>query len=311
MIMSQLNNELNGASKAQTVRVNDLAQYQEREADLQSNLELVEIRLTQGLQRSLEIETLLGFFCREVANIVPCDSVGYQNSQHRIAHAYGKIGLHICKYELTLEGEHLGDLICTRDKPFGDLDLLTIETLTGTLIYPLRNALLYQQAMSMALQDPLTGVGNRKALNKALNRESNISRRHDQPFSVMMIDIDYFKKINDSYGHSAGDQALTHVTNIISAISRQTDELFRYGGEEFVMILNNTDQAEAHEMAERIRIAIADSEVATRDNQFSLTVSIGIAQYDPINGAESIIDCADIALYKAKEFGRNQVQLAS
>ncbi len=309
--MSQLNNELNGTAEKQTLQLDDLAQYQEREPDRQTNLELVEIKLTQGLQRSLDIETLLGFFCREIAQIVPCDSVGYQNNQHRIAHAYGRVGLHICKYELSLEGEHLGDLICTRDKPFGDLDLLTIETLTATLIYPLRNALLYQQAMSMALQDPLTGVGNRKALTKALNRETNISRRHDQPFSVIMIDIDHFKNINDSYGHSAGDQALTHVTNIITAISRQTDELFRYGGEEFIMLLNNTDKDEAQDMAERIRMAIAESEIVTSENQFSLTVSIGIAQYDPINGVESIIDQADIALYKAKEFGRNQVQLAS
>ena len=309
--MSQVNNEMNGNSKAQTLRVDDLAQFQHQETDRQRTLELVEIRLTQGLQRSLDIETLLGFFCREIARIVPCDSVGYQNNEHRIAHAYGRVGIHLCKYELSLEGKYLGDLICTRDKPFGDLDLLTIESLTGTLIYPLRNALMYEQAISMAMQDCLTGAGNRKALTRAINRESNISRRHDQAFSICMIDIDHFKSINDTYGHSAGDQALKHVTNIINAISRQTDELFRFGGEEFVLLLNKTDQNEAHEMAERIRAAIEQSPVCVKHHQFSLTVSVGIAEYDPITGSESIIDSADIALYKAKEYGRNQVQLAS
>jgi len=308
--MSQLNNELNTTNDSQAVKVDDLAQFQNHETDRQSALELVEIKLTQGLQRSLDIQTLLEFFSREIAAIVPCDSVGYQNSEHRVAYAYGQVGIHMCKYELTIDDTYMGVLVCTRDKPFGDLDLLTIESLTATLIYPLRNALMYEQAINLAMHDSLTGVGNRKALTRALRRETSISRRQDQPYCVCMIDIDHFKTINDDYGHAAGDQALKHVTHIVDVITRETDELFRYGGEEFVLVLNNTNQHDADQLAERIRSAIEQSAVYVKDYQFSVTVSIGVAEYDPITGADSIIDKADVALYKAKQSGRNQIHAA-
>ena len=309
--MSNVTNEFTRTNGDARVRVGDMTPYQKLEPNRQSTLELLEIRLTQGLQRTLDIESLLEFFCKEIAEIVPCDSVAYQNSEHRVAFAYGKIGTHICQYHLELEGQPLGELICTRDKPFGDLDLHTIESLTATLVYPLRNALLYQQAISMALQDSLTGVGNRKALERALSREANLASRHDTPLSMLMIDIDHFKQINDTHGHAAGDQALTHVTEMIAAVSRQSDEIFRYGGEEFIVLLNDTDTKNANDLAERIRKAIEHTEVCLGNSQFNLTVSIGVAGYNPSTGKDWMFKEADAALYRAKNNGRNQVKVAA
>jgi diguanylate cyclase (GGDEF)-like protein len=309
--MSNINSEISRANGTHKVSVQDLAQVQHYTSQRQSDIELVEIRLTQGLQRSLDIQTLLAFFCKEIAEIVPCDSVAYQNSEYRIAHIHGKVGTHMCQYHLELEGQFLGDLICTRNKPFGDLDLRTIESLAGTLVYPLRNALLYQQAISMSLEDPLTGVGNRKALENALNREINLSGRQGKPLTMLMIDIDHFKQINDTYGHDAGDQALSHVTEIISAVSRQSDEVFRYGGEEFIVLLNNTDKANANDLAERIRHAIEQSEVCLNHCQFNLTVSIGVAEHHSSKGKDMLFKEADKALYEAKHGGRNQVKVAA
>ena len=308
--MSNFNKEYTSSDGIHRLKVQDLAQVQSRESDRQTALELVEIRLTQGLQRSLNIQALLEFFCQEIAEIVPCDSVAYQHSQYRIAHIHGKNQAHVCQYQLELEGEHLGELICTRARPFGDLDLLTIESLAGTLVYPLRNALMYQQALNLALQDPLTSVGNRKALDHALNRETALVERHGHELTMLMIDIDLFKGINDGFGHAAGDQALRHVTKMISSVIRQSDQVFRYGGEEFVVLLNNTDLIQANDLAERIRKAIEQTEISYGNLRFRLTVSIGVAAYNSSRGIEHLFNTADKALYTAKDNGRNRVTAA-
>jgi len=309
--MSNYNNQFTTTDNTQKVKIHDIAGVQKRNTGRQRAIELLEVRLTQGLQRSLEISTLLEFFCKEIAEIVPCDSVAYQNSKHRVAHAHGKVNAHICTYQLDLEGEHLGELICTRAKPFGDLDLLTIESLAATLVYPLRNALMYQQAVSMALQDPLTGVGNRKALEQAITRETKLVERHHTPFSMLMIDIDFFKKINDTHGHAAGDQAIIQVTEMISHVVRESDQLYRYGGEEFVVLLNNTDIENAHDLAERIRHAIEATEICYNNKCFDVTVSIGIADFHQNEHISQLFSKADAALYQAKESGRNQVKVAA
>jgi len=305
--MSKFNNGITSTDGIHKLQVEDLAQYQQRQPRRQEAIELAELRLTHGLQRSLNIQSLLEFFCREIAEIVPCDSVAYQHSEYRIAHIHGKTKTHVCQYQLELEGQHLGELVCTRAKPFGDLDLLTIESLAGTLVYPLRNALLYQQALDLALQDPLTSVGNRKALDQTLARETNLVARHGNDLSMLMIDIDLFKGINDGFGHAAGDQALRHVTQMISSVIRQTDQVFRYGGEEFVVLLSSTDVVNANDLAERIRKAIEQTEISYSNYRFRLTVSIGVAAYNHAQGIDSMFSKADKALYSAKSNGRNRV----
>lgn len=305
--MANFNNEVTSSDGVHRLKIDDLASAQTREPKRQLAIELVELKLTQGLQRSLNIQSLLEFFCQEIAEIVPCDSVAYQHSEYRIAHIHGKSETHVCQYQLELEGQHLGELICTRAHPFGDMDLLTIEGLAGTLVYPLRNALLYQQALDSALQDPLTSVGNRKALDHALRRETTLVERHNSELSMLMIDIDLFKGINDGFGHAAGDQALRNVTQMISSVIRQSDQVFRYGGEEFVVLLSNTDVKNANDLAERIRKAIEQTEICYGNFRFRLTVSIGVAAYNSLQGTDSLFNTADKALYEAKNNGRNRV----
>jgi len=291
--------------------IHGLAQVSGRSKTRQLEIEDASLRLTQRLQRTLDIQALLQFFCQEIATLVPCDSASYQNSQHNIGVNYGSKGSHICQYKLDLGGEYLGDLICTRNKPFGDQDLLIIESLAGALIYPLRNALMYQQAISMALQDPLTSAGNRKALEKAISREQHLVERYETSFSLLMIDIDYFKKINDQHGHSAGDQTLLNVSQAIMNVIRQSDQLFRYGGEEFVVLLNNTDVSSATFMAERIRQAIEQAETLCENISIKVTVSIGVANFNIKESTDQLFNRADKALYIAKDNGRNQVSVAA
>ncbi|MFT5451504.1 MAG: diguanylate cyclase (GGDEF)-like protein [Enterobacterales bacterium] len=313
--MQYFNNErsLNTNIQLESLRsnVDGMARVVTRNKTRQEQIEHSALRLTQRLQRTLDIQALLQFFCQEITVLVPCDSTSYQNLDQNLGYSYGSIGTHVCQYKLELEGQYLGDLVCTRNKPFGDQDLLIIESLTAALIYPLRNSLMYQQAINMALLDPLTGAGNRKALEKAIVREQNNVERYDKPFSMLMIDIDFFKNINDQHGHSAGDTTLQSVCETIKNIIRQSDELFRFGGEEFVVLLNNSDVNSASFMAERIRLAIEQVETICENESIKVTVSIGVAHFNKTERMDELFNRADQALYLAKNNGRNQVSVAA
>ncbi|HEY0892218.1 MAG TPA: GGDEF domain-containing protein, partial [Cellvibrio sp.] len=204
---------------------------------------------------------------------------------------------------------YLGEIIFSRSKRFAEAELITLEFLLSSLIYPLRNAIRYQTAMRLALLDPLTLLGNRAALDTALRRELQMAERHQHELSLLMVDVDFFKKINDEYGHHRGDLVLCEIAKGIQSACRGSDITFRYGGEEFVVVLGKTDAERAKIIAERIRQQIAESHIKYNGKTIGTTVSIGIATRHS-NEKEHINDLferADKALYIAKNSGRNCV----
>ncbi len=263
-------------------------------------------KLALRLQQSIEITPLLNTFCEETAQIVPCDSVTYKNDKAELDFNNGNKQVHHCKYRLELGTEDLGEIICTRKNPFTVKETNLIERLLSLLIYPLRNALLYQQAITQAHRDPLTQISNRAAFDEAIGKQHSSFRRHQADFSLMIIDIDHFKQVNDTHGHIAGDKVLKSVAQSIRNTIRRCDEVYRYGGEEFVVILSNTQQAGAKFIAERVRRQIEKLEVNI-SSSISVTASIGIASSDVVKDATEVLDFADRALYKAKDAGRNQI----
>jgi len=128
---------------------------------------------------------------------------------------------------------------------------------------------------------------------------------------MLVIDIDFFKKINDQHGHSAGDSTLQTVSQTISDVIRQSDQLFRFGGEEFVVLLNNTELESATSLAERIRYAIEQAETVSESDTIKVTASIGVAHFDKAENMDDLFGRADQALYNAKENGRNKVSVAA
>ncbi len=209
--------------------------------------------LALQLQQTLELSPLLQTFCQETARIVPCDSVSYNHDQAMLNYLTGEKSPHKCSYQLELENHQLGTIECSRKTPFSLKEMALMERLLSILIYPLRNALLYQKAVAEAHRDPLTGIGNRAAFDEALERETCTHKRHLTHFSLLIIDVDHFKTVNDSFGHITGDTVLCGVTERICKTIRRSDEVFRFGGEEFVVILPNTDAEGARFIAERIR----------------------------------------------------------
>ncbi|TMP87436.1 hypothetical protein CWC05_08015 [Pseudoalteromonas ruthenica] len=159
-------------------------------------------------------------------------------------------------------------------------------------------------------EDPLTGVKNRRFFDKRLEHELRRSQRDDAPLSLLMIDIDHFKKVNDSYGHPAGDAAIKLVSHTIKAcLRRPFDHVCRYGGEEFAVILPNTTHEGALKLGEEVCTEVGQQQVEFSEHQFSLTVSIGVhtAYGETTAHAGDITHMADEALYHAKAHGRNQV----
>jgi diguanylate cyclase (GGDEF)-like protein/PAS domain S-box-containing protein len=160
----------------------------------------------------------------------------------------------------------------------------------------------------LAITDPLTGAFNRRYLVDTGAREAERARRYGSPFSILVIDIDFFKNVNDSYGHSVGDATLQALTQIGRKMLRGSDCFGRMGGEEFAVLLPQADLDRAHQLADRMRLALQRMEIATPKGPISITVSIGVAQ---MSGPETRFDetliRADKALYVAKQTGRNKV----
>lgn len=163
------------------------------------------------------------------------------------------------------------------------------------------------QLRVLATTDALTGLANRRAFMEALQRELGRHHRHGRALGVMMLDIDHFKCINDTYGHAAGDCVLQAVAGVMRQSVRTADVVGRIGGEEFALITPETDATGTRELAERIRLAVAALEVGCGHHSIGVTVSIGLAQARPGDGPESVLSRADAALYAAKEGGRNRV----
>lgn len=161
----------------------------------------------------------------------------------------------------------------------------------------------------LAVTDELTGLYNRRHLMRILRRQKSLSDRSDYQFSIGFIDLDHFKKINDTYGHGSGDKALVAVATEINRSLRDVDYVARIGGEEFVVVLSQTDYAEALRIAERVRADLAKLVIELTEGypDISLTASVGIATYRPHESINDLIQRADKAVYAAKTCGRNCV----
>ncbi|APC18226.1 hypothetical protein BLL42_21780 [Pseudomonas frederiksbergensis] len=262
------------------------------------------------LQTSLEPQRILGLFFREVQRLVPLDALNYQHKTSDLRLEFGQRGHHSVSYNLSHEGTHLGELVFRRNQRFNEKDQGNLESLLSTLLFPMRNALLYRAATQSALRDPLTGTGNRIAMDQTLQREIDMARRHMQPLSLLMLDIDHFKQINDNYGHSAGDDVLKAVATSIKNQLRNVDMVFRFGGEEFLILLSNTSREAAAMIGERLRYAAQAEEYSADGTPVGLTVSLGCSTLLPGESADSLLRRADSALYVAKREGRNRLAMA-
>jgi diguanylate cyclase (GGDEF)-like protein len=237
---------------------------------------------------------------------VELDGLQYINETQQLQIVSGRKASHSCGYRLITANDHLGEIVFYRNTRFSDQNLQAIEVMLSALICPLRNALTYRDALMASLTDPLTGAGNRIAMDHALERELNLARRFKQPMSLLVLDIDKFKVINDTLGHTAGDAVLRQIVSAVVRINRNTDLTFRYGGDELVVLLNRTNAEGALVIAERLRKAIESMEIIVGEESITTTVSIGVTSFVNQDTAESMFNRADKALYLIKSAGGNK-----
>jgi two-component system, cell cycle response regulator len=194
-------------------------------------------------------------------------------------------------------------------KPF-QLDELFARIRAGVRIVRLQKALLAsnRRLEELSLTDGLTGVANRRAFDQKLAVAFEHARRYERPLSLVLIDVDHFKSINDAHGHDVGDAVLQSVASIVASGTRQTDFVARVGGEEFAILLPETALFESIQFAEKIRSGIAAADPVTNER---VTVSIGVANipHSPFPDTMELYRAADQALYRAKANGRNRVEI--
>lgn len=204
------------------------------------------------------------------------------------------------------------DYLC---KPFNHAELLA-RINSGIRLLKLEKSLkkANEEIRIMSITDPLTGIYNRGYLTEHLAQEIKRAKRYKHPLSLIMCDIDFFKKVNDTYGHQAGDQVLKEfVQSINASIRNDIDWVTRYGGEEFIVVLPETDSENACRVAERLRSAVSGKKMYFQKKKISITASFGVSGFDPSmpdnnNSHESMIKQADKYLYQAKHEGRNRVE---
>jgi len=170
-----------------------------------------------------------------------------------------------------------------------------------------------QRLKEMVRTDYLTGVQNRRSFMERAELEFARAKRFGNPFSIVMLDVDHFKRVNDNHGHSTGDEVLKVVAHVLDGEIRRHDVIARYGGEEFALLLAETDEAQAGTMAERCRRRIEGARLVVGGAAIRVTASVGIASYprEGVSKIDQLIDLADKALYQAKESGRNQTVIAA
>ena len=215
---------------------------------------------------------------------------------------------------LTAGDRPIGMLAVTNSFPnaFSGEDLRIFSIISRHSSIAINNTLLHKKITELSITDGLTGLYVFRYFSDALEKEILRSGRYKQPFGLIMMDIDGFKKVNDSYGHPQGDEVLKEVSQILRKICREVDVVARYGGEEFAVILPETDLEGAYILADRIRMVIKNYAFGNKDNVINLTASLGVASYPGIALEKAdLIKHADRALYRAKAEGKNKTVRAT
>lgn len=268
------------------------------------------LQISDLLSRHLELKDILNVFSSEIKALVPHDSYRYVSEEFSTPVRNGDVEVHSLHYHLTIHQNDLGELTIYRKHPFSTNELCQFEDLLCALVYPLRNALMYQSAVTSAYRDPLTKINNRAAMDKLLPREVRLAKRHDQRLAMMIMDLDGFKTINDNCGHDMGDQLLQSVAQSIQHCLRDTDMLFRYGGDEFVAALPHTDVQGSIDVAERILNSIKILAQQNCYKNIAIGMSMGLSMLHAGDDFSRFFKRVDQALYRAKRDGKHRVIVA-
>jgi len=270
-------------------------------------LERVAFSLLKRLQTSMEPELLLAIFRQEISKYLPisdltfsdkdkcCDSVELAQTEYCFSQ------------RVTVEGNFVGCIKCYFVKKPTAAQVKLLKHLARVLRYPLSNAIKYQQVQTLALTDSLTGLANRNQFEMKYQKLVTGCLKQQSRFSLLILDLDGFKEVNDQFGHQTGDLVLNEFAKLLLFCCREEDEVFRFGGDEFIILLNDARLEAVPDIAKRIRNEMTDCQFLKR---FGLSCSIGSASYQKYDEAQQLFGRADEALYRAKGRGKDCLEMS-
>lgn len=291
---------------------NQMAAIRQATADWQQNTNPFTV-LSRRMASSLVLEDLITIFAEVLETLVPFDQLTFRHriGKQELVFRSGLGGQHRCDYRLTLQGEHYGELTLTRRQRFDEAELSAIEQMLAIAICPIRNACQYATIEQAALTDALTSAPNKRALDQALSQACSVAERHHEDYTLILCDIDHFKLVNDNYGHVIGDHLLKATAREIELAVRNSDQFYRFGGEEFAILLPHTSENDAEVVAERIRQRVAALKINCGETDVTVTISAGVATRLRTESPEQWLARADEALYRSKSKGRNRTSVAN
>ncbi len=254
------------------------------------------------LHQSLDMDFILNEFTGKMLGAIPFDGLEYTNREDEFYFLFGKHANNRCQYRLVYQGERLGEITLSRTERFGHDEIACIENWFAGLLLPLKNAIQYQRAMVMTLNDGLTGMKRASFFHELMAAELERLKRYQVPLATVMFDIDGFRQISAQFGRQTGDEVIRAVAGAIRGAVRQCDVTIRYNTDSFIVILPQIDRQQAKMAARRIQ-ALCQMNLPAGQQTIPVSVCAGLVAADYGDSPRSMIDKLKSALFHAKMLG--------
>ncbi|WP_448211217.1 GGDEF domain-containing protein [Colwellia sp. MEBiC06753] len=255
------------------------------------------LALLEQLQTTLELDRIIAKFAMEASKYIDFTGLKFQALDAQSTMRGSRKGKFNRQFNLLLAGEILGTLTYELNKKISSSNAKILEELHHYLIHPLNNALTYRRALMLAMQDGLTGLGNRRHFDEQLKRAMHQSLRNHDKVGLIVADLNKFKAINDTFGHAIGDSVLIHFANALRASMRDSDSIFRFGGDEFAVLIESAGKESLEVIYHRIHQAVASDDLLV---EYQVTCSLGATFMNKADNAKSFFERADQDLYRRK-----------
>lgn len=263
----------------------------------EKNTFISEKQLLESLQSSLDIHELLNVFAKEAARFIDFSGLYFQKAGLKIAMNGSRPAKNERKYDIKIHGQFIGTLNYAINTPISLSNHQVLKHLHSYLAYPLRNAIMYYQAIQLAMEDSLTGLGNRRYFDEQLKRAMHQANRHQTQVGLIVADLDKFKTINDTHGHLIGDKILVQFAKALESSIRDSDSAFRFGGDEFAIIVEQASEQALDIIEYRIIQVLHTDPILTK---YHVNCSLGTTFMTRADDEHSFFNRADEILYHRK-----------
>lgn len=261
-------------------------------------------QLLEKLQTTLDLERLLSIYADVLKNTLNLDGLTFA-SQEIVLAVFGSIEQQPeYSASLYIDGSYLGQLVYYKTAGFSAADQAKLARYHQQLVFPLRNALLFAKVKQQAIHDHMTGIGNRIVMEEDVQNALAKVARKDSSYTLILLDLDGFKAVNDKFGHLVGDKILKHFVQLVTKLLRGYDKMYRYGGDEFVILMQEVNPEAVQQVFKRIQEQILQDSFLT---QHQVGCSAGAVKLSQQTSYHEALEQADQALYQAKSNGRGQL----